>query len=72
MSRKRNKVVIKMYKDLSELPLSLTVKEFADVLNINRNTAYAVIRSKEISSIRIGKQIRISKSALIEYLNKTD
>ena len=61
-----------MYKDLSELPLSLTVKEFADVLNINRNTAYAIIRSKEISSIRIGKQIRISKSALIEYLNKTD
>ena len=61
-----------MYKDVCELPLSLTVKEFADVLNINRNTAYAIIRSKEISSIRIGKQIRISKSALIEYLNKTD
>lgn len=53
----------------SDLPLVLTVPQLADVLNIGRNSAYDIIRSGRIKSIRIGHQIRISKTALLEFLD---
>ena len=53
----------------SDLPLVLTVPQLADVLNIGRNSAYDMIRSGRIKSIRIGHQIRISKTALLEFLD---
>ena len=52
------------------LPLVLHVKELAEVLSISRNTAYALVRSGQIRSIRTGRIYRIPKDALIEYLNK--
>ena len=42
------------------------------ILGIGRNTAYELVRSGQIRSIRIGKQLRIPKQTLIEYLTKTD
>ncbi|MGO5050752.1 helix-turn-helix domain-containing protein [Dysosmobacter sp. Sow4_B12] len=53
----------------SDLPLVLTVPQLADVLNIGRNSAYDIIRSGRIKSIRIGHQIRISRTALLEFLD---
>ena len=52
------------------LPLVLHVKELAEVLSISQNTAYALVRSGQIRSIRTGRIYRIPKDALIEYLNK--
>ena len=46
-----------------------TVLELAAVLQIGRNAAYDLVKSGAIRSIRIGKSIRIPKSALEEYLN---
>ena len=52
------------------LPLVLHVKELAEVLSISQNTAYVLVRSGQIRSIRTGRIYRIPKDALIEYLNK--
>lgn len=52
-----------------DLPLTLRVEELMPVLNVGRNTAYELIRCGKIRSIRIGKQLRIPKQALIDYLS---
>lgn len=52
-----------------KLPLALTVKEVAALLKISRNTAYRLVRSKRLKSIRVGRQIRVPRSALEDYLN---
>lgn len=37
------------------LPLVLHVKELAEVLSISQNTAYTLVRSGQIRSIRTGR-----------------
>jgi len=46
----------------------ISVLELAKMLKIGRNTAYELIRSGSIPSVRIGRQIRVSKQAVIMYL----
>ena len=53
------------------LPLVLSVPELAAVLHIGRNAAYDLVNTGKIRSIRIGKNIRIPQSALLDYLNQT-
>ena len=53
------------------LPLVLHVKDLAEILSISHNTAYALVRSGQIRSIRTGRTYRIPKDAVIEYLNKS-
>ena len=53
------------------LPLVLSVPELAAVLHIGRNAAYDLVNTGTIRSIRIGKNIRIPQSALLDYLNNT-
>lgn len=53
------------------LPLVLSVPELAAVLHIGRNAAYDLVNTGKIRSIRIGKNIRIPQSALLDYLNNT-
>ena len=57
------------YRSFDELPLTLRVEDFLPILGIGRNTAYELVRSRKIRSIRIGKQLRIPKDALIKYLS---
>ena len=38
------------------------------ILNIGRNTAYELVRSGKIRSIRIGRRLRIPKDAIQDYL----
>ena len=56
------------YRSFDELPLILRVEDLMPILSIGRNTAYELIRCGKIKSLRIGKQLRIPKQALIEYL----
>jgi len=44
--------------------LTMSVQEAAKALGIGRNTAYELIRQKKLPSIRLGKRIVVSKSAL--------
>ena len=57
------------YTDFEQIPLVISVTQLARILDIGKNTAYDLIRSGNIKSTRIGHQIRISKSALLEFLN---
>ena len=57
------------YRSYDELPLTLRVEDLTSILDIGRNTAYELVRCGKIRSIRIGKQLRIPKDALVEYLS---
>lgn len=57
------------YHSFDELPLTLRVEDLMPILGIGRNTAYELVRSGKVRSIRIGRQLRIPKDALIEYLS---
>ena len=58
------------YRSFEDLPLTLRVEDLMPILGIGRNTAYELVRSRQIRSIRIGRQIRIPKDAVLEYLQK--
>ena len=58
------------FHDLHDLPMTLRVEDWIPILGIGRNTAYELIRSGQIRSIRIGRQIRIPRDALLEFLRK--
>ena len=57
------------YRSLDDLPLALRVEDLMPVLAIGRNTAYELVRSGQIKSIRIGRQLRIPRDAVVEFLN---
>lgn len=56
-----------MIHSTNDLPLVLTVSDISGILGIGKNTAYDLVRSGAIKSFRAGRQIRVSKSALLEY-----
>ena len=56
------------YRSYDELPLTLRVEDLMPILGIGRNTAYELVRSGKIRSTRIGRQLRIPKDALQDYL----
>ena len=57
------------YLDLSDLSMTLRVEDLMPILGIGRNTAYELIRSRQIRSVRIGRQIRVPREALLEFLD---
>lgn len=58
------------YRSFDELPLTLRVEDLMPILGIGRNTAYELVRSGKIRCIRIGRQLRIPKDALQDYLSR--
>ena len=58
------------YHSFEELPLTLRVEDLMPILGIGRNTAYELVRSGQIRSVRIGRQLRIPKDAVQEYLSQ--
>ena len=58
------------YRSIDELPLTLRVEDLMPILGIGRNTAYELVRSGQIRSVKIGRQIRIPKDAVVEYLKQ--
>ena len=59
------------YRSYDELPLTLRVEDLMPILGIGRNTPYELVRSKQIFSVKIGRQLRIPKQALIDYLTSS-
>ena len=55
-------------RDFNDLPIVLTVSQVAQVLNLGRETTYDLVRSGRIHSFRAGRQYRVTKAALMEYL----
>lgn len=56
-------------RNADDLPLMLTVSDVSKILGISMNTAYDLIRSGTIKSVRVGRQIRVSKPALLEFIS---
>ena len=56
------------YHSFDDLPLTLKVEDLMPILGIGRNTAYELVRAGQIRSIRIGRQLRIPKEAVQEFL----
>lgn len=48
----------------------LTVENLMDYLNIGRTTAYKLVQSGKIKTVRIGRIYRISKKSVEEYVRK--
>lgn len=55
---------------LQDVPLVLCIEDLMAVLNIGRNTAYELVRSGQIRSIKVGKNYRIPRDAVEEFLQK--
>lgn len=51
-----------------DLPLTLRVEDLMSILRIGRNTAYELVRSGQIRSVRVGRQLRVPKDAVMEFL----
>ncbi len=58
----------KMKKMFSNYPDVISINELTTMLNISKNTAYSLLQSGAIKSIKVGKQYRIPKQFIIEYL----
>ncbi len=54
--------------NFNNLPLALTVLEAGQVLRVGRSVTYELVRSGQLRSVRIGRNIRIPRDALVEYL----
>ena len=55
------------------LPPVLTVEEVADLMRIDRKTAYAAIAGGDIPGVRrLGRCIRVSRDVLLRWLAEGD
>ena len=55
-------------ESLNDTSPVITVPDLAALLQIGRNAAYALVRSRTIRSVRVGMQYRIPREAIDEYL----
>ena len=53
---------------MSDDVMLLTVREAAGLLRISRNLAYELVARGEIPSIRLGRVIRVPRTALDQWL----
>ena len=54
---------------IEEYPLVLKVEDLMPILGIGRNTAYDLVRSGQIRSLRVGQQIRVPRDAVLDFIN---
>ena len=53
----------------NSLPAILTVPELSAVLRIGRASAYELVRCGRIRSLKIGRQLRVPRQAVLDFLN---
>ena len=63
-------VTIKNYTTFDNMPLTIRVEDLMPILGIGRNTAYELVRSGQIFSIKVGRQLRIPKQSLISFITE--
>lgn len=56
------------FMQVEDLPLVLTPMDIAAVLGISRNTAYEIIHRKGFPVVKIGKQYRVQREHLFQWL----
>lgn len=58
-----------MTKSLNEYPDVLTADDLMAILDISRCTVYKLLRNGALPAIKIGKQYRILKNVLADFLS---
>ena len=53
-----------------KFPEVLTTKQLAEALGIGKGTAYRLVRSKRIRTVRVGSKILIPKAFLLEFVQR--
>lgn len=46
----------------------LTVKEVQELLHVGRSTAYKLVQSGDIQTVRVGTKYLVPKQSVLEYL----
>lgn len=59
-------------KKFRDLPDALSAKELAQALRVNVKTVYKLIRTGEIPAVRVGREYRVAKGTLVDYLRSTE
>lgn len=59
-------------KQLKDYPAALTVKEAAEILRVSTKLIYRMIKEKTLPATKIGRENRVAKSHLINYLRARD
>lgn len=66
-----NAVGFEVVGEVGALPSVLTVEEVADLLRVDRKTAYAAIAEGGLPGVRrVGRCIRVSRDAFLDWLNE--
>ena len=55
--------MVKMQKMFSKYPDVVSIKELTIMLNISKNTAYELLKSGKLKSIKIGKHVESQVSS---------
>ena len=59
-------LMLDKYKDI------MTVADLCEALGIGKNTAYKLLKSGEIKSVRIGRIYKIPQQCVEKYIQLTD
>ena len=52
------------------IPATYTVREVAEILRIGRNKAYGLVHNKKIGSIKMGREYRIPRVCVEQFLTE--
>lgn len=59
-------------KELRCYPAALTAAEVGEILRVSVKTVYKLIKEKTLPAVKVGRENRIAKSQLIDYLQQRD
>lgn len=57
----------KLYS-FEEIPPILTVPQIAKFLGIGRSKGYELVRSGQIEAVKVGKQLKVPRHALLRFI----
>jgi excisionase family DNA binding protein len=61
-----------MAQSLPELPFVLTVQQVQKILRVSKTTAYELVNSGTLESVKIGRTFRVTRSAFAKFLGLPD
>ena len=59
-------------KELRCYPAALSAAEVAEILRVSTKTVYKLIKEKSLPAVKVGRENRIAKSQLIDYLRQRE
>ena len=59
-------------KELRCYPAALNAAEVAEILRVSTKTVYKLIKEKSLPAVKVGRENRIAKSQLIDYLRQRE